>query len=122
MEAGIEHLSRGTTKAVDKLIIVVEPGRRSLETAQTIKALAQDLGLRNIAVVGNKITSESDKAFIKSNLPDIEILGFITYDPAINDADHANRSLFIASPPTAKEVRSIYDKLMAASRQPSLKK
>jgi CO dehydrogenase maturation factor len=122
MEAGIEHLSRGTTKAVDKLIIVVEPGRRSLETAQTIKALAQDLGLRNIAVVGNKIQSEADKSFIKSNLPEIEILGFINYDPAINDADHANRSLFNASPQTVKEVGSIYDKLIAASRQPSLKK
>jgi CO dehydrogenase maturation factor len=122
MEAGIEHLSRGTTKAVDKLIIVVEPGRRSLETAQTIKTLAEDLGLRNIAVVGNKITSESDKAFIKTNLPDIEILGFINYDPAISDADHANRSLFTASPETAREVRSIYDKLIAASRQPSLKR
>jgi CO dehydrogenase maturation factor len=121
MEAGIEHLSRGTARAVDKLIIVVEPGRRSLETAQTIKALAEDLGLRHIAVVGNKITSEADKAFIKSNLPDIEILGFINYDPAINDADHANRSLFTASPQTAKEVRSIYDKLMAASRQASVK-
>jgi len=122
MEAGIEHLSRGTTKAVDKLLIVVEPGRRSLETAQTIKTLAKDLGLKNIAVVGNKITSEADKAFIKSNLPDVEILGFINYDPAINDADHANRSLFTASTQTVKEVRSIYDKLMAASRQPSLKK
>jgi CO dehydrogenase maturation factor len=122
MEAGIEHLSRGTTKAVDKLIIVVEPGRRSLETARTIKTLAEDIGLRNIAVVGNKITSEADKAFIKSNLPDMEILGFINYDPAINDADHANHSLFTASPTTAREVKNIYDKLMAASRQPSLKK
>jgi CO dehydrogenase maturation factor len=121
MEAGIEHLSRGTTRAVDKLIIVVEPGRRSLETAQTIKALAQDIGLKNIAVVGNKITSEADESFIKSNLPDTEILGFIKYDPAINDADHANRSLFTASPSTAKEVRNIYDKLISASRQPSLK-
>lgn len=94
MEAGIEHLSRGTTKAVDKLIIVVEPGRRSIETAQTIKTLAQDIGLRSIAAVGNKIRNESDKAFIKANLPDIEILGFIDYDPAINEADLANRSLF----------------------------
>jgi CO dehydrogenase maturation factor len=121
MEAGIEHLSRGTTKAVDKLIIVVEPGRRSIETAQTIKTLAQDIGLRSIAVVGNKIRNESDKAFIKSSLPDIEILGFIDYDAAINEADLANRSLFTASPQTAKEVKSIYDKLMSASRQPDVK-
>jgi len=121
MEAGIEHLSRGTTKAVDKLIIVVEPGRRSIETAQTINKLAQDLGLRNIAIVGNKIRSESDKDFITSNLPGIEILGFIPYDPAITEADLANRSLLAASPQTVKEVKNIYDKLMSLTRQPSIK-
>ncbi len=120
MEAGIEHLSRGTARAVDKLIIVVEPGRRSLETAQTIKSLAQDLGLRNIAAVGNKIRSEADREFIKSNLPDIEILGYINYDPAINDADLANRPLFTASPSTAKAVAGIYRKLVS-SRQPGSK-
>jgi CO dehydrogenase maturation factor len=121
MEAGIEHLSRGTARAVDKLIIVVEPGRRSLETARTIKTLAQDLGLKNIAAVGNKIRSEADRKFIESNLPDIEILGFIDYDPAINNADLANQSLFAASPSTTKEVETIYRKLIATSRQPSLK-
>ena len=66
MEAGIEHLSRGTTKAVDRLIIVVEPGRRSIETAQTIIKLAQDLGLPSLAVVGNKIRSEADREFIRN--------------------------------------------------------
>jgi CO dehydrogenase maturation factor len=116
MEAGIEHLSRGTVKAVDKLIIVVEPGRRSLETAETIKNLAQDLGLSNIAVVGNKIRSEADKDFITSNLPGIEILGFINYDSAINDADLANRSLFSASPGTVNEIKKIYEKLKAGAR------
>jgi len=121
MEAGIEHLSRGTAKAVDKLIIVVEPGRRSLETAQTIKTLARDLGIKNIAAVGNRIRSAADQAFIASNLPGIEILGFIDYDPAINDADLANRSLFAASPSTAKAVEGIYKKLISTSRQPNLK-
>jgi CO dehydrogenase maturation factor len=121
MEAGIEHLSRGTTKAVDKLIIVVEPGRRSIETAETISKLAKDLGLESIAVVGNKIRSEADKEFIRSSLPGIEILGFISYDPAINEADLGNQPLFTSCPQTAKEVRKIYDKLMSASRQPSAK-
>jgi CO dehydrogenase maturation factor len=117
MEAGIEHLSRGTTKAVDKLIIVVEPGRRSLETAATIKNLAQDIGIKNIGAVGNKIRSEADKDFIEKNLPGTEILGYIYYDPAINDADLANQSLFQASPRTTAEVKKIYDKLMAGSRK-----
>jgi len=114
MEAGIEHLSRGTTRAVDKLIIVVEPGRRSIETAQTIDRLARDLGLENVAVVGNKIHSESDKEFIRSSLPGMEVLGFISYDPAINEADLANRPLFTASLRTTREVRDIYAKLVSA--------
>jgi CO dehydrogenase maturation factor len=122
MEAGIEHLSRGTTKAVDRLIIVVEPGRRSIETAQTILQLAKDLGVQNLAVVGNKIRSESDRQFISTSLPGIEILGFISYDQAITEADLANKSLFTASPQTLLEVRNIYDKLMSASRHPSLKR
>jgi len=121
MEAGIEHLSRGTTKAVDKLIIVVEPGRRSIETAQTVNKLAQDLGLHNIAVVGNKIRGEPDKEFITSSLPDLEILGFIPYDTAITEADLANRPLLAASPQTKKEVKHIYDKLVSLTRQPSVK-
>lgn len=121
MEAGIEHLSRGTTKAVDKLIIVVEPGRRSIETTQTISKLASDLGLHNIAIVGNKIRSESDREFITSSLPDTEILGFIPYDPSITEADLANRPLFAASPQTAKEVKNIYDKLVSLTKQPSIK-
>jgi CO dehydrogenase maturation factor len=121
MEAGIEHLSRGTTKAVDKLIIVVEPGRRSIETARTISQLSKDIGLKNIAVVGNKIRSEEDKEFIKSSLPGMDILGFISYDPAINQADLANKPLFAASPQAVKEVKAIYDTLMSVSPQPSVK-
>jgi CO dehydrogenase maturation factor len=121
MEAGIEHLTRGTAKAVDMLIIVVEPGRRSLETAETIKNLAQDLGLRNIAVVGNKVRSEADREFIKSNLPGIDILGFINYNPSISDADHANLPLFTASPETVREVKSIYNNLLSASRQANVR-
>jgi CO dehydrogenase maturation factor len=114
MEAGIEHLSRGTTRAVDKLIIVVEPGRRSLETAQTIANLARDLGVQNLAIVGNKIHEESDKEFIRSGLPGMEVLGFISYDPAITEADLANRPLFSASPQATREVRDIYTRLVAA--------
>ncbi len=117
MEAGIEHLSRGTTRAVDKLIIVVEPGRRSLETAQTITALAADLGLENIAIVGNKIHQPADEEFIRKSLPGQEFLGFIPYDAAINEADLANRPLFTASPQTAHEVREIYNKLVAARQR-----
>jgi CO dehydrogenase maturation factor len=121
MEAGIEHLSRGTTKAVDKLIIVVEPGRRSIETAQTIGKLAKDLGVENISVVGNKIRSEADKQFITTALSGSDFLGFIPYDPAITEADLASRPIIESSQDAAKEVKRIYDKLVSSIKEPSTK-
>jgi CO dehydrogenase maturation factor len=122
MEAGIEHLTRGTVKAVDKLIIVVEPGRRSTETAATIIGLAHDLGVPSLAVVGNKVRSEADRDFIRQSLPGTEILGFISYDPSITEADLAGKSLFTAVPQTVKEVRDIYQKLVVAGRKSAVKK
>ncbi len=113
MEAGIEHLGRATAKAVDKLIIVVEPGRRSIETAHTIKKLAQDIGLTNIAIVGNKIRSQAEREFITSSLPGFSFLGFISYDQAIVDADLAGLSVLDASQKVIAEVRNIYQALLS---------
>ncbi|MDD5287636.1 MAG: hypothetical protein PHY28_00770 [Dehalococcoidales bacterium] len=83
-EVGIEHLTRWTARAVDKLIVVVEPGQRSIETARRIFDMAKELNLKNIAVVANKIQNQSQQEFIIKSLPDIEFLGFIPYDKAIN--------------------------------------
>ncbi|MBU4002833.1 MAG: AAA family ATPase, partial [Proteobacteria bacterium] len=83
MEAGIEHLGRATAKAVDKLIVVVEPGRRSIETAGHIQALAGDIGLKNLSLVGNKIRSASDEAFLRENLPGFDFLGFLGFDDSL---------------------------------------
>jgi len=112
MEAGIEHLGRGTAGAVDKLIIVVEPGRRSVETAYRITKLARDISLQNIAVVGNKIRSQSEREFLISSLPGFEFLGFIPYEQAMVEADIANLPLLEASQPIIAEVRNIYQALV----------
>ena len=112
MEAGIEHLGRATATAVDKLIVVVEPGRRSIETALNIKKLATDIGLASMVVVGNKIRNKSDEEFIRSSLPDFEFLGFIPYDQAIVDADLASASVVDASQAVIAEVSNIYQTLL----------
>ncbi|MBM4448651.1 MAG: carbon monoxide dehydrogenase [Chloroflexi bacterium] len=112
MEAGVEHLGRATAGAVDKLIVVVEPGRRSLETARSIKELARDIGLKNISVVGNKIRTQSDRDFITASLPDFTFLGFMPYDQAIVDADLADQPMVNASAAVMDEVRKIYQRLM----------
>ena len=116
MEAGIEHLGRATAKAVDKLIVVVEPGRRSVETTYRIHKLAEDIGLHNIAVVGNKVRRQSDKEFLISALPSFEFLGFIPYDQAIIDADLANHSLLDSSQQIAHEVENIYQALLSRAQ------
>jgi len=116
MEAGIEHLGRGTAGAVDKLIIVVEPGRRSVETAYRITKLARDISLQNIAVVGNKIRSQSEREFLISSLPGFEFLGFIPYEQAMVEADIANLPLLEASQPIIAEVRNIYQTLVSTTQ------
>ncbi len=121
MEAGIEHLGRGTAKAVDKLIIVVEPGRRSIEAAYRIDELARDIGLGNITIVGNKIRNQSDREFLISVLPNFEFLGFIPYDQAIVAADQANRPLIDSSQPIMAVVKDIYQALLSPAENYRLK-
>jgi CO dehydrogenase maturation factor len=113
MEAGIEHLGRATAKAVDKLIIVVEPGRRSVDSAYRVNRLAKDIGLENIAAVGNKVRSPEDKEFLVSSLAGFDFLGFVPHDQAIVDADMMGRSLLDASPKVSGAVGDIYQALVA---------
>jgi len=116
MEAGIEHLGRGTAEMVDKLIVVVEPGRRSIETALSIQKLAGEIGLRNVAIVGNKVRSQSDREFIISSLPGFELLGFIPYDQAIVDADLDNLPVLDASQQVMDAVKDIYQTLFSTQK------
>jgi CO dehydrogenase maturation factor len=111
MEAGIEHLGRATARAVDKMIIVVEPGKGSIETAYRIRELAKDIGLENIKVVANKIRSEQDRGFLVSTMPDFEFLGFIPYDQSIIEADLAGSPLVNLSRKVMGEVESIVAQL-----------
>lgn len=87
MEAGIEHLGRATSQAVDCLVVVVEPGRRSVDTASKIKDLAADIGLTRLGMVGNKIRGARDRDFLLEKLSCHGFLGFIPYDEGIIEAD-----------------------------------
>ena len=111
MEAGIEHLGRATAKAVDKLIVVVEPGRRSIDTAEHIRKLAGEIGLKHIAVVGNKIRNANDKQFLETHLQDFEFLGFLPYDEALIEADLKGCSPFDVDCPSKERVEALIAKL-----------
>ena len=112
MEAGIEHLGRGTAQAVDRLIVVVEPGRRSLDTAGHIRQLAAEIGLKNISVVGNKIRGDQDREFLHDNLSDFEFLGFLPYDESLIEADLQGKSPFECVSIAKEEVVRISASLM----------
>jgi CO dehydrogenase maturation factor len=89
MEAGIEHLGRGTAKGVDILIAVVEPGLRAIETLRRIEKLAEDIEINRIAVVVNKFidTPKSRELLEKIHHP---ILGIIPYNQCFVQADMEN--------------------------------
>jgi CO dehydrogenase maturation factor len=112
MEAGIEHLGRGTTHGVDTLIIVVEPGQRSIETARHVKTLGAEIGLRRFRVVGNKITSPADEAFVRAAFRDEELLGMIPYTEQLRGADRDGRSVLDdMQPELLQKFEDILDKL-----------
>lgn len=94
MEAGLEHLGRGTATGVDLLIVVVEPGRRSIETAHQVRRLAGDIGVKELSFVGNKVRSKKDEEFLKKQMPDFDFLGFIPYSSHIIEADLDGRPPF----------------------------
>lgn len=113
MEAGLEHLGRGTAMAVDRLLVVVEPGRRSIETAHHIRKLAGDIGLNKLAFVGNKIRSEKDEAFLKENLPDFDFIGFIPFTSEIIEADLEGRPPYEKDPKALEAARDMLKRLQS---------
>jgi CO dehydrogenase maturation factor len=112
MEAGVEHLGRATAQAVDAFLVVLEPGRRSLTTAERVRALAQDLGITHVYTVGNKIRGEDDLAFLKEQSP-VPMLGHLSVNPELTDADMRGEGVYDAAPRSAQQVRELVAALEA---------
>jgi CO dehydrogenase maturation factor len=117
MDAGVEHLGRGTARSVDAFIVVVEPGRRSIQTAEAIGGLARGLGIERCYIVGSKARSDADRQFIIDNTPQFELLGFIDYSPKIAEADLRGMSVFDADPRVVEEVRKIKGRLESMHKE-----
>jgi CO dehydrogenase maturation factor len=115
MEAGIEHLGRGTAKGVDLLLAVVEPGMRSVETVGRIKTLGEDIGIKNMAAVMNKVTdSEMIKRIeTKLNAMGIPLLAIIPHDPALIKADIENKAPLDVGGDAVEHIKTIKEKLIA---------
>lgn len=111
MEAGIEHLGRGTAKSVDAFIIVVEPGQRSIATAKTIVKLAKDIGVTNIFAVLNKCIDDNYSK-IEEALEGIPVIGAIPYMKEAPVADLEGQPLFEYSPEALEFIEPIYQYLI----------
>ena len=107
MEAGLEHLGRGTASNMDQFIVVIEPSARSVQTYRNVKRLANDLGVKRVRVVANKVRDERDEEFIRNSIPAEDLLGFVHYNLEIMDADRNGQSPYDYSPTAIDEIRKI---------------
>ncbi|MCE8422469.1 MAG: AAA family ATPase [Candidatus Methanoperedens sp.] len=111
MEAGVEHLGRGTAKGIDIMLIVVEPGARSIETARRIVELGRQINIKNFGAIINKAGNEVKE--IKDMLHEygIPVLGVIPYDPALIHADMENISPIDSGSAAVNKIKELWEKI-----------
>jgi len=114
MEAGIEHLGRGTSSHVDLLLIVSDANLRSLEVALTIAALARGAGIPRIGLVGNRVTGKRQEEAIRTfaEKHGIELLAVIPYDEAVADAGMAGTVASMEGSAAVRAIAALSDRLM----------
>jgi CO dehydrogenase maturation factor len=101
MEAGIEHLGRGTARGVDTMLVVVEPSRMSVECAERVFRMAGEIGLSDVRVVANKIASPDEEAWLRQAVADRPIVAIIPFAAELRDADRNGRSVLDGAGPEA---------------------
>ncbi|MFH1616038.1 MAG: AAA family ATPase [Planctomycetota bacterium] len=104
LAAGVEFFGRASIQGIDALVIVVEPGSRSIDTAINIAKMAKDLGVNRIAAIANKVSEPAQLADIKSQLKDMHILGSVTYSPLIQQADLQRKVVFEVDSQTVNQL------------------
>lgn len=113
MEAGIEHLGRATAGKVDRMLIIVEPGSQSIETSRKIMKYGKEIGIKKFGIVGNKILDKNEEAFIKSQFDEKDLLGIISYNNIIKEADIKQKPLIdLLDENLKKEFLTIYESLL----------
>jgi CO dehydrogenase maturation factor len=117
LEAGLEHLSRGTARHVDTLLVVAEPYFKSLETAQRSSTLARELGIAAIHLVANKIRTPRDEESVREFAArhGLSVAAVIPYDAAVVEADERGTAPIEHRPdsPGVAAIRRLADQLLA---------
>jgi CO dehydrogenase maturation factor len=114
MEAGVEHLARGTARGIDIMLIVVEPGARSIETAGRIVELARQIDIRKFGAVINKAGGEAKDIEDKLKGYGIEVFGIIPYDTSLVQADMENIAPIDKGGAAVEAIKNIRDKVSIA--------
>jgi len=91
MEAGLEHLGRSTLRSVDVMVVVIEPGQRSVETGVRIASMAKDMGVREVCAILNKVSSSHHRDELHRQLETagLPYKGVIPLDLRLVEADLA---------------------------------
>jgi CO dehydrogenase maturation factor len=87
MEAGIEHLGRATSQGVGAMLVVVEPGQRSVDCALLVERMSKEIRIKKVVFAANKVTGDDDRDFIRNALPNRDILAFLPYTSDLKNAD-----------------------------------
>lgn len=112
MEAGIEHLGRATSRSIDQMLIVVEPGSRSILTARTILRLARDIGIESFGIIGNKIQEKTQEQWIRAQFGEDLLIGTVSYRDIIREADQSQQPLIeLLDEDLSREFGIIYQSL-----------
>ena len=111
MEAGIEHLGRGTCENMDILIVVIEPGLRSIQTARSVKKMSLDLGIKSVYIVINKIKNRDELELLKNSLKDFKVLGELPYSEKVRESDLRNYSPCVSDDNFRLAVEKIAEKV-----------
>jgi CO dehydrogenase maturation factor len=105
LAAGVEFMGRASIQGIDALVVVVEPGSRSIETATNIARMGKELGIKQVAAIANKITDAEQVERIRSQLGNMTILASVKYNPAVQEADLQRRGVYQASPELVEQLR-----------------
>lgn len=112
MEAGVEHLGRGTAKGIDHMIIVVEPGARSIETAGRIAELGRQIEITRFSVVINKAGDDVEEIREKLKQYDLQVIGVIPFDNELIKADMDNISPIERGGVAISSINVIFENLL----------
>lgn len=99
-EASIEHMTRGTVRTSDAVLLITEPYFRSLETTGRLAPLAHELGIPHVWAVANKVRTPADEAAVREYCArhNIELLTVVPFDPRVTEADDAGVSALDHAP------------------------